>query len=318
LKAAVLNELGQVPQIAEFDEPEVKADETLVRVTAAPLKQLDRAIASGSHYSSPSKLPIVCGTDGVGRTQDGSRVYFMINRRPFGAMAELAPASWTVPVPDELEDDVAAAVVNPAIAAWLPLLWRAHMKPGDNVMVLGATGASGRMAVRAARLLGAGRIVAAGRREDVLASLDADSTINLTRPPSELRAAFAREAELGLGIVIDYVWGSATETLLEVLTKSDLSHDDREDDVRLVALGAMAAPTIALPSTTLRSSRLTILGSGSGNFPPVTKLKAFVADIFSYAARGDIGVDVEHQSLGEVSEVWKQNRQDNRRVVFRV
>jgi NADPH:quinone reductase-like Zn-dependent oxidoreductase len=277
LKAAVLNELGQVPQIAEFDEPDVKADETLVRVTAAPLKQLDRAIASGSHYSSPSKLPIVCGTDGVGRTQDGSRVYFMINRRPFGAMAELAPASWTVPVPDELQDDVAAAVVNPAIAAWLPLLWRAHMKPGDNVMVLGATGASGRMAVRAARLLGAGRIVAAGRREDVLASLDADSKINLTRPPSELRAAFAREAELGLGIVIDYVWGSATETLLEVLT---------------------------------------ILGSGSGNFPPVTKLKAFVADIFSYAARGDIGVDVERQSLGDVSEVWKRNRQDNRRVVF--
>jgi NADPH:quinone reductase-like Zn-dependent oxidoreductase len=316
LKAAVLNELGRVPQIGNFEDPEVKENETLVRVTAAPLKQLDRAIASGTHYSSPSKLPIVCGTDGVGRTQDGGRVYFMVNRRPFGAMAELAPASWTVPVPSELGDDVAAAVVNPAIAAWLPLLWRAHMKPGDNVMVLGATGASGRMAVRAARLLGAGRIVAAGRREDILASLDVDARINLTLPAHELRAAFAHEVELGVGIIIDYVWGAATEMLLALLTKSDLSHDDREDDVRLVALGAMAAPTIALPSTTLRSSRLSILGSGSGNFPPVAQLKAFVADILSYAARGDIGVDVERKPLEEVSEVWKESRQDNRRVVF--
>ena len=316
LKAAVLDALGQTPQLREFAEPELHGDEVLVTVTAAPLKQLDRAIAAGTHYSSPKTLPVVCGTDGAGRMADGSRVYFMVHRRPFGTMAERAPAEWTVPLPDPLDDAVAAAVVNPAIAAWLPLLWRAQMKPGENVLVLGATGAAGRMAVRAARLLGAGRVVAAGRRQEVLRSLDADATIDLRLPAADLRAAFAREAALGLGIILDYVWGPATEILLDVLMKSDLSDDARDGDVRLVALGAMAAPTIALPSTILRASRLTILGSGSGNFPPVPRLKSMVSDILSRAARGEIGVDVVCRPLERVHEVWTATEHGDHRLVL--
>ena len=267
MKAAVLDALGQTPRIREFAEPDLHGDEVLVTVTAAPLKQLDRAIAAGTHYSSPKTLPVVCGTDGAGRMADGSRVYFMVHRRPFGTMAERAPAEWTVPMPDQLDDAVAAAVVNPAIAAWLPLLWRARMKPGENVLVLGATGSAGRMAVRAARLLGAGRVVAAGRRQDVLASLDADATIDLRLPAAELRAAFARESAIGLGVVLDYVWGPSTELLLDVLMKSDLSEDTRTGDVRLVALGAMSAPTLALPSTVLRAARLSNSRKRIGKFP---------------------------------------------------
>ena len=235
MKAAVLDAVGQTPRIRNFAEPNVRDDEVVVEVLASPLKQLDRSIAAGTHYSSPKAFPIVCGTDGVGRLPSGERVYFMVNRRPYGAMAERAPASWTVPVPAALDDAIAAAIVNPAIAAWLPLLWRARMKPGENVLILGATGAAGRMAVRAARLLGAGRVVAAGRRQEVLRSLGADAIIDLGGEGAALSDSFALQAAIGLDVVIDYVWGAPTQALLDVLVKSDLSEHRRDDDIRLVA-----------------------------------------------------------------------------------
>ena len=137
-------------------------------------------------------------------------------------------------------------------------------------MVLGATGGTGRLAVRAARLLGAGRVVAAGRRLEQLAALDTDLRIDLRLPAQELRNRFSEEAERGIGVVVDYIWGTPSETLIDVLVKSDLAAEDlRGPGVRLVSVGAMAGPTITLPSAALRGSRLSILGSGTANFPPI-------------------------------------------------
>jgi hypothetical protein len=127
---------------------------------------------------------------------------------------------------------------------------------------------------------------------------------------------FARESAIGLGVVLDYVWGPSTELLLDVLMKSDLSEDTRTGDVRLVALGAMSAPTLALPSTVLRAARLSILGSGSGNFPPVPQLRSMVSDILSRAARGEIGVDVVCRPLDRVDEAWTATDHGDRRLVL--
>src|SRR5258708_26879348 len=194
MQAAVLEELGRVPRFCAFREPIIEPGETLVYVSAAAIKPVDRAIASGMHFASPRRLPVVPGLDGVGRLGDGSRVYFSAFRPPFGAMAQRAAASWYVGVPDGLDDPLAAAVVNPALGAWLPLVWRGALRAGETVLVMGATGSSGRMAVAAARLLGAGRIVAAGRRQDALANLQADATIDLRLQEDDLKEAIRAAA----------------------------------------------------------------------------------------------------------------------------
>lgn len=319
MRAAVLEALGGTPRLDGFAEPSVVGNETLVRVAAAALKPLDRAIAAGTHYSSPRVLPIVCGTDGAGVLPDGTPVYFAVDRRPYGAMAEQAPATWTVPLPTGLDPALAAAIVNPALAAWLPLQWRAALRPGETVVVLGATGAAGRMAVRAARLLGAGRVVAAGRRQDVLATLGADATIDLRLDSAALRDAFAAEAARGIGVVVDYVWGPAAEALIAVLVQGDLgAAGGAEAGVRLVSVGAMAAPDIALPSAALRGSRLTILGSGTGNFPPRARLRAAVAEILAHARSGAIGLAVERVPLDEVAAAWGRPGDPDRRLVLTV
>lgn len=316
MKAAVLDSLGSLPRYGDFDDAVAEPGETLVHVTAAAIKPLDRAIAAGTHYGSPKALPVVCGMDGTGTTADGTRVYFWTVRRPFGAMAERAPAAWTVPLPDDLDAAVAAAVVNPALAAWLPLQWRGRMQPGDTVMVLGATGAAGRMAVKVARLLGAGRVIAAGRRQDVLASLDADATVDLALPEVELAAAFAAEVRDGIGVVVDYVWGRPVELLVSTLVKADLGEAASQANVRLVSVGEMAGRSITLPSAALRGSRLEIVGSGTANFPPVTALQAMIDDILRRAEVGELTMPVERIPLTEVTSAWKTAGEDDRRPVL--
>ncbi len=304
MKAALAETLGQSPRYGDFPEPALQDGETLVHVTAAALKQLERAIVAGTHYSSPKALPIVPGLDGVGRTDQGQRVYFMVQRRPFGAMAEQAPASLTVPVPDGLDDRTAAAVVNPALAAWLPLTERGHLARGENVMVLGATGAAGKMAVTMARHLGAGRVVACGRRADILASLDADAIIDLTQPEDALAAAFAQEAERGLGVIVDYIWGKPAELLIGQLARPDLHSSNPDARIRFVAVGAMAGPNITLPSSVLRGSRLELLGSGTGNFPPPAAMAKAIGDVFALAERGMLPLDIATYGLDAITEAW--------------
>lgn len=305
MRAAVVERLGGVPAWTSFDDPCAEGDEQLVSVTAAALKQLDRAIVAGTHYSSPKDLPFVPGTDGVGLLGDGTRVYFAADRRPFGGMAERAPASWSVPLPESLDDALVAALVNPALGAFLPLGWRGGIRPGEAVMVLGATGATGSLAVTAARLMGAGRVIAAGRRRDVLDRLGADAVIDLAAPADTLRAAFEREVARGLDLIVDYVWGEPVELLLAAMTASDLHvAGGGGAGVRLVSVGAMAGPAITLNSAWLRGSWLTIMGSGTGNFPPVATLREVVADVLAHAAAGRLTMPIDIRPIADVGTAW--------------
>ncbi|EKF74794.1 alcohol dehydrogenase [Alcanivorax hongdengensis A-11-3] len=319
MKAAILDALGQLPRLGEFDEPDLLAGEQRVSVRCAPIKPLDRAIAAGRHYSSPKTLPVVCGMDGVGELADGSRVYFNTLRRPFGAMAERAPAALRVPVPAELDDALAAAVVNPALAAWLPLVWRGDMQPGETVLILGATGAAGKVAVKAARLLGAGKVIAAGRNQAVLHALGADATIDLRLSQEALAGQFAEHARHGIDVVVDYIWGPPVETLIQVLVSPDLAvASQSERGVRLVAVGEMAGSHIALPSGALRGSRLSLIGSGTGNFPPPSRMAAIISDIFRHTCDGALTVDVRRCPLEQVSEAWQQAAESSERIVLTV
>src|SRR5262249_54093100 len=123
MRAAVVHELGKAPRCDEFPQPVPRDDEVVVYVHAASLKPVDKQIASGSHYAAPRDMPFICGTDGVGHLRDGQRVFFGGCRPPYGAMAEqtVVPKAFVFPLPDDLNDELGAAIPNPGVSAWLSL-----------------------------------------------------------------------------------------------------------------------------------------------------------------------------------------------------
>ncbi len=196
MKAAVLRALGKPPHFEEFPDPKPSQGEVIVHVKAASLKNIDKMMASGSHYDSHTKLPVVCGTDGVGVLDDGTRVFCGGCRPPYGMMAERTVVSrtWCLPIPDGIDDVTAAALPNPALSSWLSLVWRAQLKRGETALILGATGVAGKLAVQIAKHLGAGRVVAAGRNEQVLRTLNTrpfTSTNRIKNWPKPLSAKSA-------------------------------------------------------------------------------------------------------------------------------
>jgi NADPH:quinone reductase-like Zn-dependent oxidoreductase len=316
MKAAVLHQAGAVPRYEEFDDPVARDGEVLIKVLAASLKPIDKAMASGGHYASFREFPVVCGVDGVGTLETGERVLFGGSRRPFGTMAKksVAPRAFCLRVPDGLDDATAAALPNPAGSSWLPLKWRAKLKAGETVLVLGATGTAGKLAVQIAKILGAGRVIAAGRNPQQLEAaklLGADTTIQLDRPRKDLVGDFAKAGKDGIDIVLDYVWGAPTEALVEALTGHDFNAEPHT--TRLIEIGSSAGPTIALPGAALRSSGLEIYGSGGGSVPRQAIAEA-IPQILEHAARGDLKLETKQVPLADVQSVW--NEKEDRRVVF--
>ena len=318
MKAAVLHTLGEPPHFEDFPDPQPGQDEVLVHVKAASLKNVDRAMASGSHYDSHRELPVICGVDGIALLDDGTRVFCGGCRPPYGMMAEQAVVSraFCLPVPDGLDDNTAAALPNPALSSWLPLIWRAKLKPGETVLILGATGVAGKLAIQIAKHLGAGRVVAAGRNKHILETLPnlgADATIALDQPDQELAAAFIREAgRKRFDVVLDYVWGHPTEVLLNALTGHDVMAES--DTLRLIEIGEMAGPSISLSAAALRSSGIEIYGSGGGSIPHTAILEAF-PQVWALAATGILHIDTEPVQLAEIENAWQRDDLSGRRLV---
>ena len=313
MKAAVLHALGDIPVFEDVPEPVAAEGQQVVTVTAAPLTNLDRVLAAGTHFASPTALPSVCGTLAAGRCADGSRVLF---RAP-GAMAERAvadPAQFT-PIPDGLADELAAAIQNPGVSTWAALTWRAKLRPGERVLVLGATGVAGQIAVQLAKHLGASRVVAAGRNPRALAALPAlgaDATISLDQPDDALGEAF--RAEAGFDVVIDYLWGRPTEVFVGSLGSTDMRL--RFSRTRLVQVGTMAGAQVALPADVLRSSGLEVIGFGTGNAPPAAYLANLLNRVMALVARGELRIDVNRVPLAQVQEVWDLDQRGTRTILI--
>jgi NADPH2:quinone reductase len=278
-------------------------------------------MAAGSHYASPRAFPVVCGVDGVGRLESGARVFFAGPRPPNGAMAErtVVHKARCWPIPDGIDDVTVAALVNPGMSAWLSLTWRAKLVQGQSVLILGATGTTGKLAIQIAKLLGAGRFIAAGRDTQTLRalpSLGADATIRLGEGGKEWTEALAREAgDKGLDIILDYLWGAPTEALLAAITRPDFTatHSGR---MRLIQVGESAGPTISLPASALRSSALEILGAGSGAMPPLDFIRETYNQLLARAGNGELRIDTERIPLANVEAVWQRQEQSRRRIVF--
>lgn len=305
MRAAVIEQYGDPPVVREMPAPE-KVDGTaaMIEVTAAPLNPVDLSIANRRFYGPSPATPYVPGREGVGRViegpglKSGSRVYFETDG-PHGSLAQrsLAPASLTIGIPDGVEDAVAACLGIPALAAWLGLEWRGNIRPGETVLVLGATGMLGMIAVQAARLLGAGRVLAAGRsREGLLRAMElgADATVELGSE-EDLVERFTRAAAGNLDLVIDPLWGPPALAALRVLRVGG----------RLVQLGQAAGAEISLPSGAVRGRQLTILGHTNFAVPWAIKARAFQT-MAGHAAAGRLKVTYETLSLEQTPEAWRR------------
>ena len=318
MKAAVIHAHGEPPRFEDFRDPQPGQDDALVHVKAASLKNVDKAMASGSHYDSARELPAVCGVDGVGVLDDGARVFCGGCRPPWGMMAERAavPRAFCLPLPDAVDDLTAAALPNPALSSWLPLVWRAKLQPGETVLILGATGVAGKLAIQIAKHLGAGRVVAAGRNAAVLETLPdlgADATVALGQPDQDVAAAFIRAGGgKRFDVVLDYLWGHPTEVLLGAMTGHDVMA--RAHTLRLIEIGDMAGPTISLSAAALRSSGIEIYGSGGGSIPLTAIFETF-PQLWALAAAGKLRIDTEPVPLEEIERAWQRNDLAGRRLV---
>jgi NADPH:quinone reductase-like Zn-dependent oxidoreductase len=320
MKAAVLHQFGQAPRYEDFPAPTLEPGELLVRVKAVALENVDKAMARGTHYASRQflpKLPAIVGFDGVGILDDGRLVGFGGVRPPFGAMAEQAviPHAAFVPVPEGVDAVTAAALPASALTSLFPLKWTAKLQPGETVLINGATGVSGKLAVQIAKLLGAGRVVGAGRNAQSLTQLGelgADAVIDLKQSDEQLAAAFRKEAQTGYDIVLDFLWGHPTEVLISTLVPHELGFTQRK--VRLVQIGEMAGPTISLSADALRTSGLEICGVGAGISPEA--IAEGTNQVWDLIKAGKLRMDVEPVPLQEVERAWQRTDVHGKRIVL--
>lgn len=305
MHAAVVTSFDEPPHYQEFDVPSPRTeDQELVDVLAVGLHPRVRTDASGKHYTSKGQLPMIPGIDGIGRRADGGRVFFVTGDKLPGSMAEKSVIDLRrmVPLPANVDVERIAAAMNPAMSSWVALRRRVAIENGQSVLILGATGNAGTMAVQVAKLLGAGRVVGAGRdvaRLTVLTDLGADEIVQLTQDAQITSEALAKAAA-EVDIVIDYLWGEpAEQTIIALLT----ARSDRSKALNWIQIGAMAGPTLELPSVALRSANLRIQGNGQG----AVSTEGYLAELPSLIDEinaGSLKVAVRTFPLRDVESAW--------------
>jgi len=317
MHAAVVHAFDAPPRYTTFANPVAAEGELPVTVTAAGLHPIVKALANGTHYGSTGELPLVPGVDGVGRLADGSRVYFGISRSPYGTFAERAlAANWMcIPLPEGLDDATAAGIANPAMSSWAALTGRAKFVAGESVLILGATGVAGRLAVQITSRLGARRVIAVGRNPqalEMLKELGADAVISLDQEHDPLVAAFRGEyAGAGVDVVLDYLWGHPAECVLEAISQKGLRKASSR--VRFVQIGESAGGTISLRAASLRSSGLELLGSGFGS-ASLNQLRAAIEEFFKVAATEPFAFNMKTAPLSDIEALWNSPEQGTRLV----
>lgn len=320
MKAAILNKPGEAPRCGEYPEPIVQnEDQVLISVHASSVKNLDKARASGAHYSaSSSQSPQVVGFDGVGTLADGTRVYAM---GITGMMAEKALINKHnyVKLPDGVDDITAAALPNAVMGAASALRFRAEMKEGDTVLINGATGVTGSIAIQAARVFGAKKIIAVGRNQkslEKLLTLGAHQIVSLNQDDGAIIEAYTKiHTETPVDVVIDYLWGHPAELIFKALHGNGMiTHP-----TRYVNVGAMAGDIIPMSSGFLRSTNIRITGSGIGSLPGDAVRALFsdlIPEMMNLAAEGKISIDTVTAPLEDIEPAWNMPVEPGKRLVI--
>ncbi|MFD6399049.1 zinc-binding alcohol dehydrogenase family protein [Nocardia sp. NPDC060249] len=308
MHAAVVTSFDTPPRYAEYPAPvaaEENENEMVVDVLAAGLHHLVRARANGTHYSSTETFPFVPGVDGVVRDQHGTLRYVALDDTVLGTFADqtVIDPRRSVVLPDDIDPVRIAAAMNPAMSSWVALRRRIAFQKGQRVLVLGATGSAGRMAVQIAKQFGASSVIAAGRNTSRLAALHelgADETVTFDLAH---RAA-------DVDVVLDYVWGEPSAQAMAAMISA---RRDRGAPLDWIQIGSIAGQTMPLQSALLRASQLQICGSGIGSVSP----RGFLAELPEIAAAvhaGTIDVQARALPLAQISETWSAETDD--RIVY--
>jgi NADPH:quinone reductase-like Zn-dependent oxidoreductase len=302
MRAAILREYDTTPELGEFEDPTPGEGQVAGEVLAAGLNPVDLRIASGTFWTGAPPLPSVAAKEGVARLADGRRVYFDGPVEPYGALAErvLLPVEAGFDVPDGVDDGVAVAIGIAGLAGWLALEWSAKLRSGETVIVLGASGVVGLVAVQAAKLLGAGRVIAAARRPAGLqraAELGADATVSLA-DADDLTGALRDACEGEAQVVIDPLWGEPAVAAFDALERFG----------RHVALGQSAAPEATFTSAAVRNHARTIIGH-TNYAVPVENRRAAYERMAAHAAAGELTTDYEAVGLDDAPAAWERLRE---------
>lgn len=305
MRAAVVHTFSEPPRYGEFTDPVAAGEhEEVVDVLATGVHPRVRSQANGSHYTATDELPLIPGIDGVGRRADGSLVYFVLPDTAFGAMAErtVIDTRRSVALPADADPVLLAAAINPAMSSWLALRRRIDFQPGQSVLVLGATGSAGQLALQTSRHLGASAVVAAGRgaaRLEGLRALGATDVVDLGADPDTVAASLAAAAA-DVDVVLDYLWGPPAEAAIMPLL---LARSDRSKAVDWIQIGSVAGADITLPSAALRQANLRFLGSGQGSLS-AAGIIAGLPELIAELGRGLFAIDTVVRPLAEVEAVW--------------
>ncbi|MBV7530538.1 zinc-binding alcohol dehydrogenase family protein [Chitinophaga sp. sic0106] len=315
MKAAVINGFGEVPQYLDFPAPIAAAGQTVIQVKAAVLENFDKGTASGKHYSSKDlfpSFPAIPGITGVGTTPEGKLVMFRDPQPPYGSYAEQSVAGVIIPVPEDISPAKATAIPPSAITSLLPLKYTAKLQPGETVLIHGATGVSGRIAVQVARLLGAGRVIGTGRNKaslEIVKQLGADEVIDLNQPEEQLEAAFA---SLGsINVVIDFLWGRPAELLINSFMPKEAGFARRE--IRYVQIGTKAGFDITLAGAALRTSGLQLMGMGRMDFAIVLEELQYIWQLIQ---DDKLYMEIEEAPLADIAAAWQRNDLAGKRLVI--
>lgn len=317
MHAAVVTAFDHAPRYEEMAPPQPSGPhQVLVEVLAAGLHPRVRSQADGSHYTSTEELPLVPGIDGVGRLPDGRQLYFLLPDTTMGAMADqtVVDLRRSIPLPVDLDPVLVAAAMNPGMSSWVGLRRRLDFKPGASVLILGATGSAGQMAIQIAQHLGASRVIGAGRNPallDLLPALGADETVSLAGPDEDVARRLAAAAS-EVDVVIDYLWGAPTAAAVTALL-SHRQHSDRP--LNWLQIGSVAGPTAALPSAAFRSADFRMLGSGQGSVSNAAIL-AELPELAALIAGGLFTVNPVRVPLAEVEQAWTATSLAGERVVI--
>lgn len=316
MKAAVLHRTGTTPAWEEFPDPIPQTDDqALVTIKAASIKQLDLLKASGNHYTSYPSLPTVVGVDGVGVLENGQLIYAMGLTGMLAEKALVNQNNW-IPVPETLDVALAAALPNALFGSDAALIYRARLKKGDTVLINGATGVAGTVAVQVAKYHGAATVIATGRNPNALQALKevgADEVISLEQSDAAIiEQVIEIQRNTPVNIILDYLWGHPVELLLSAFSQS------LSQPAKLVAIGEMAGATISLASGLLRSKPLELIGSGFGSITPGEigqYMRTNLPAMLQLAAEGKLTVATETVPLAEIAAVWPGATRSGRRTV---
>ena len=323
MKAAVISKFGVPPVYQDFADPIPQNDEQIViNVKAASVKNIDKLRAGGKHPASHKELPAIVGLDGVGVLENGKRVYAQGLTGMIAEKALISNNRFTI-LPDNIDNAVAAALPNAAMGAAMAILFRGKMKQGNTILINGATGVTGRVAVQVAKHYGAANIIVTGRNADSLEKLiqlGADKVISL-KQNDELISKQLKEInkETPIDLVIDYLWGHPTELIIKSFLEGGISAVNHP--VRIVTVGDMAGESINLLSVVLRSSAIEMLGSGLGSFSQNdwnTFNSEILPQLFQLAADKKLMIDTQVERLADIETAWNKDVDTGKRLVINI